>query len=319
MTVERFLLERWLPAIAQTVRPSTRTSYEGHVKGHIIPSLGRVRLDRVTPRGLNRLYADRAAAGLSPATIRRIHATLHRALRDAVRWGDAIENPAARSDPPRTSSGDDLVTWAPEDVAAFLDSVVGDALEPLWVVLAMTGMRRGEALGLKWHDVDLDRAVASIRQTVVEIGGRIETSTPKTARGRRVVALDSFTVDALARLRHPSVTNEDAWVFAGPDGDVPRPSIVSRRFQAIVRRAGLPRIRLHDLRHTHATLALRAGVHPKIVSERLGHATVAFTLDVYSHAVPHMQAEAAAQVAALVMPTSADGRRRTRRDSAGAG
>ena len=292
MTVERFLLERWLPAIAQTVRPSTRTSYEGHVKGHIIPSLGRVRLDRVTPRGLNRLYADRAAAGLSPATIRRIHATLHRALRDAVRWGDAIENPAARSDPPRTSSGDDLVTWAPEDVAAFLDSVVGDALEPLWVVLAMTGMRRGEALGLKWHDVDLDRAVASIRQTVVEIGGRIETSTPKTARGRRVVALDSFTVDALAR-RTMAWNLRDTMLGRGTSPSGPA--------------------------NTHATLALRAGVHPKIVSERLGHATVAFTLDVYSHAVPHMQAEAAAQVAALVMPTSADGRRRTRRDSAGAG
>lgn len=159
ITVETFLVERWLPAIAPTVRPSTRVSYEGHVTLHIVPALGHIRLDRLRPHDLNRLYAERAAAGLSPATIRRIHATLHRALRDAVRWGDATENPAAGGDPPRTTPGHDLATWAPAEVAAFLEAVEGDELEALWVVLVMTGMRRGEALGLKWHDVDLGRSL----------------------------------------------------------------------------------------------------------------------------------------------------------------
>jgi integrase len=300
LTLETFLVERWLPAIADTVRPSTRVSYEGHVKLHIVPSLGRVRLDRLRPHDLNRLYAERAAAGLSPATIRRIHATLHRALRDAVRWGDATENAATGSDPPRMAPGGDLATWTPAEGAAFLEAVESDELEALWVVLVMTGMRRGEALGLTWRDVEASNTC--IRHTVVEVGGRIETSTPKTRRPRRVVALDFVTVAALVRHHETRATTGGA--FAGDDGEIPRPSVVTRRFQRIVRAAGLPPIRLHDLRHTHATLALRAGIHPKIVSERLGHATVAMTLDVYSHAVPHMQTEAAAQVAALVVPES---------------
>ena len=163
MKLKTFLLERWLPAIGHTVRPSTRVSYEGHVRLHIAPSLGHVRLDRLRPSHLNRLYAELRSAGLSPSTIRRIHATLHCALRDAVRWGEVAENVAAKSDPPRLCAAHDLPAWAPEDVAAFLRMVQGDELEALWVVLAMTGMRRGEALGLKWRDVDLEQAVVRNR------------------------------------------------------------------------------------------------------------------------------------------------------------
>ena len=286
--------------MAPTVRYSTFTSYESHVKRHVIPALGDLELDQIRPQQLNAFYASRTAAGLSAGTVRRIHATLRRALRDAVRWGEIGDNPAAGSDPPRVGEIAKFSTWEPEHVRAFLEAVIGDELEALWVVLATTGLRRGEALGLKWRDVDLARGTVAIRQTVIELGGRATTSTPKTARGRRVVAIDPYTIDKLRR--HTGGSHSDGWVFGNNEGDVLPPGSISRRFQAIVATAGLPRIRLHDLRHTHGTLALRAGVHPKIVSERLGHATVAFTLDVYSHSIPHLQEEAAVKVAALVVP-----------------
>jgi integrase len=164
----------------------------------------------------------------------------------------------------------------------------------------MTGVRRGEALGLRWMDVDLERAQVSVRQTLVPIGGRVVFSQPKTARGRRVLALDSVTVASLHDLRGRSASDSATLVFVDGEGAHLDPAQISRRFRQLVSRSDLPRIRLHDLRHTHATLALQAGIHPKIVFERLGHATISLTLDVYSHAVGHMQAEAAQQVAALV-------------------
>lgn len=145
-------------------------------------------------------------------------------------------------------------------------------------------------------------AQLSVRRTLVPVGGRVVFSQPKTARGRRVLALDDVTVAALRALRKQSRRDGEMLVFADGAGLHVNPSDVSRRFRQLVAQSGLPRIRLHDLRHTHATLALEAGIHPKIVSERLGHATVSLTLDVYSHAVGHMQAEAAQQIASLVFP-----------------
>jgi len=168
----------------------------------------------------------------------------------------------------------------------------------------MTGLRRGEALGLRWIDVNIDRGELAVRQTLLLVSGRIEVSRPKTARGRRVVALDPSTADILAK--HRQIGPDSELVFSDQDGSPLNPGAVSKRFSKLVRASGLPLIRLHDLRHTHATIALQAGVHPKIVSERLGHSTVAFTLDVYSHMLPRMQAEAAAAVAALVPSESLD-------------
>jgi integrase len=221
-----------------------------------------------------------------------------------VRWGYLAENPADRCDPPKIRADGfvEMQTWGAETLRSFLELARSDRLHPLWLLLAMTGMRRGEALGLRWSDVDLERAQLSVRQTLVPVGSRIVISKPKTARGRRVVALDSVTVAALRKLRSDSLSGGGDLVFLEHDGRPLDPSRVSRRFRKLVARSGLPKIRLHDLRHTHATLALQAGVHPKIVSERLGHATVSLTLDVYSHAIGHMQAEAAEEVGRLVFP-----------------
>jgi integrase len=181
-------------------------------------------------------------------------------------------------------------TWSADELRAFLASVRADFLYPLWLLAATTGMRRGEIAGLIWPNVDLDAARLSVRRTVVSVGYQAEWSEPKTDRGRRSVALDPFTVESLRehRARQPEqrlllgIDVPHELVFAREDGSTLHPERISKIFDQHVRRSSLPRIRFHDLRHTYATLALQAGVHPKVVSERLGHADIALTLNVYS-------------------------------------
>ena len=222
-------------------------------------------------------------------------------------------NPADGCDPPRGSSAPEPRTWTAEQLAAFLEAVDDDPLHPLWHLLAMTGMRRGEALGLRWRDIDFTRSSLAVRQCLIAVGYEVRIVPPKTGRGRRAIALDPVTVSLLERHRRRSAArsrlrSDGALVFDDVSGRSLHPVAVSKRFATLVRQTGLPRIRLHDLRHTHATLALEAGVHPKVVSERLGHSTITLTLDVYSHALQHMQEEAAVRVADAVFnpaPTNA--------------
>ena len=225
-----------------------------------------------------------------------------------MRWGGLARNPADLADPPRVAAhGHERRTWSAEQLAAFLTSQHDDRHYALWHTLAMTGMRRGEALGLRWQDVDLEAGRLSVRRAPVPCGREVLVSEPKTACGRRVVALDPETVAVLKdqAARQLKEQQDAGWtetglVFTCEDGAALHPEIVSRLFRKAVKESMLPVIRLHDLRHTHATLALRAGIHPKVVSERLGHATVSITLDTYSHAIPAMQEEAAAMIAGLV-------------------
>jgi integrase len=177
----------------------------------------------------------------------------------------------------------------------------------------MTGMRRGEAIGLRWNDVDLEGGRLSVRRALIPSGREVIVSEPKTAKGRRVIALDPGTVGVLkaqaARQLDEQKEWDDAWVESGlvftqENGAALDPETVTRHFRQAVKRSLLPLIRLHDLRHTHATLALQAGIHPKVVSERLGYATISITLDTYSHAIPAMQEEAAALIAGLVFAES---------------
>jgi integrase len=305
-----FLELTWLPAIERTIRYSTFASYSGHVRNHLVPRLGEHPLGSLSGPLLNEFYRSlldpgSGGPGLSPTTVRRVHATLHRALRDAVRWGLTEINAADQSDPPRATSEalNEMSTWTACEVSTFLAAVKKDDLYPLWHLLAMTGLRRGEALGLRCNDVEPANRRLVVRQTWIEVGARCYISKPKTARGRRVVALDAGTSKILRRhvLLHMRRHAGSEWLFTDEDGLPLKPREVTRSFRQLVRGAGLPKIRLHDLRHTHATLALEAGVHPKIISERLGHSTVAFTLDVYSHAVAHLQAEAAEEIAQAVL------------------
>jgi integrase len=318
LTVREYLTKEWLPAIEATVRPTTYRSYVQHVSFHIVPHIGSLKLEKVSGATLNALYAKLASQGkrdgkrgLSPRTVHHVHVCLHRAFRDAVRWGRLFRNPVDAADPPRVggSGGHEMKTWSAAQVRAFLESTKDDRLYPLWRLLALTGMRRGEVLGVKWEDIDFEAGRLSVRRSLIPLGAEVIVSEPKTARGRRSIALDAETVEVLkvqaSRQLEEQRQQGDPWCDSGylctkEDGTPYHPEVVSRYFRQAVKRAMLPMIRPHDLRHTHATLALQAGIHPKVVSERLGHANVSITLDTYSHAIPAMQEEAAERIAGLV-------------------
>jgi integrase len=287
------------------------------VEAYIVPRLGSTPLQSLTPAKLNAFYADLLESGavktggkLSARTVRYTHTILRKALSEAVRWSLLTRNIADQADPPRERSGSrtQMRVWSAIELRAFLDHVADDRLSAAYFLAATTGMRRGEVLGLRWRDLDLDAGRLGISQTLITVDYEMRFSTPKTDRGRRSVALDPMTVTALRAHRTRQLEERLAascyqdidLVFAREDGAPFHPDRFSDLFDQYVRKAGLPRIRLHDLRHTHATLALSAGVHPKVVSERLGHSSVSITLDVYSHAIPAMQEDAAAKVAALV-------------------
>jgi len=205
--------------------------------------------------------------------------------------------------------------WTPAQLRHFLDRAAGDRLFTLWLFYVLTGVRRGEALALRWSDVDLEAATAAIRRSVVPVDHHLVFGEPKTERGRRLIGLDPQLVLALREhwqrhcdsRRSLALTHDDQdLVFARPDGAPWHPERVSRWFSRLVAETGSPRIRLHDLRHLHATLALAAGVSPRVLADRLGHSSTAVTTDIYQHVLPHMDHDAARAVADLVFGPSAE-------------
>jgi integrase len=314
-TFSEFVRE-WLIAIKPTIRPSTHHRYSRNLTLHVLPVLGSVQLRHIDAGMLNALYAslladgrkNYAGGGLSPRSVQYVHAIIHRALRDAVKWGRLARNPAEAADPPKAASRPESATWTADELRTFLERTRTSRFAAAYHLIATTGMRRGEALGLRWRDLDLDNGKASIRQTVIAIRHAVMIGTPKTAKGRRTVTLDSGTVAALREHRKRQAAERllmgAGWtdldlVFCHPDGTMVHPERFSRGFLETVARIGLPRIRLHDLRHGWATMALQAGIHPKVVQERLGHANISITLDTYSHVTAGVHEDAAEQVAAL--------------------
>jgi len=243
--------------------------------------------------------------------VRYIATILHAALDDAVRWGRVTTNVANRADPPSASAAraPEMLFWTRAELGRFLALLDGDRYRPPFLFLATTGCRRGEALGLRWKDVDLEAGRASIRQTVTSVRHRIRIA-PRTKKGKgRLIELDAETVACLRSWRAKQAEErlalgegyrDDDLVFCHPDGRPYDPDRFSREFSRRVERWDLRRIRVHDLRHTWAVLALTAGVHIKVVSERLGHSSIAVTADIYSHVLPEMQADAAEKVANLI-------------------
>lgn len=309
-------LREWLLAIMSTVRPGTWSSYRLNIERHVIARIGHIQLHQLRAMHLNALYSEllstgrcRGDGGLSPRTVRYTHTILHRSLRDAVRWGLLTQNPAALADPPKHQAAE-MQVWGVDEVRAFLHHASAERLYALWLLLATTGLRRGEALGLRWKDLELDIGRAAIRQTLSSVGGKLSFSTPKTAKSRRSVSLDPATVATLRAHRKAQLTERLAWdlgyedhglVFCRENGTPVRPDTLTRQFRDMATDAGLRPLRIHDLRHTYATIALSAGTHPKVVADRLGHATIAVTLDTYSHVVPALQEQTANELASLIL------------------
>jgi integrase len=256
---------------------------------------------------------------LDPSTVKAVHVVLHKAFGAAVKWERLAKNPVDKADPPRVAvEAADMQTWTADQLRQFLAFAAesGDRNHALWVLLATTGMRRGEALGLRWKDVDLDAGRLRVVQTVLSINGKIAVSEPKTARGRRPIALDPSTVAVLREHRRKMLEermlvgpdhSDEGLVFHRPDGSALRPETASTTFLRRQRHLELPRLTLKGLRHTWATLALEQGIHPNVVQERLGHSHISITLGIYSHVTPILHDEAASQIAGLILGPTPSG------------
>lgn len=325
-------LEDWLKDAAPSLHPSTVELYGTAIRSWIVPRIGALKLAQVTPQVLQQLYSELGVSGrqdgnggLGARSVRLVHQILHLALGKAVEWRLLAVNPAdARLGLPRMASKQ-MQTWSAEEARAFLLATTDDQLGPLWLLLLATGLRRGEALGLRWEDVDLQAGRLSVVQTVVVVGNAAQFSEPKTAAGRRVVHLQPEVAAVLRRhrlrQREQRVLVGSAWqetglVFTTGLGGVLHPRNVVRAFDQAVTGAGLRRIRIHDLRHTAASLALREGVHPKLVQEMLGHANVAITLNTYSHTSEEMHQLAAERIGVALFgpaPESQAGPKKPRR------
>lgn len=308
-TLQQYM-ESWLRIAEPTVRPDTWLRYEQITRLHIVPTLGRTSVSKLTAQQVQELYSQKLAEGLSPRTVRYIHATLRRALGEAAVLGIVARNVATMTKPPRLGHHE-MHVLNERQARTLLEAAHGDRLEALWVLSVRTGLRRGELLGLRWHSIDLDQgALQVVAQLKWQRGGKWSLADVKTKHGRRRIMLSPPVVDALRAHRRRQLEERlelgEAWedndlIFCYPTRQPMPPSHVLRyEFYPLLKRAGLPQIRLHDLRHTCATILLGRGVNPKIVSELLGHATISITLNVYSHVLPDMQQQAAAAMDAAL-------------------
>ena len=302
LTLGEFLTHEWLPAKRSTVKATTWESYERHVLKYVVPSIGNIALQNVTASRLNAFYSDMLdagrrtrAGGLAVKTVKNIHGTLHKALEDAVRWGSLAKNPADQADPPKGSSPE-MRVWTPEQLHAFLKAVEAERLYAAWRLAALTGVRRGELVGLRWTDVDVEASRLTVRQIRTMVGSEVVTTTPKTRQAVRTLALDRGRHRRSAPIGRcrprrgslwvPGTRRPRASVFTNPDGSPVHPVRIMRWFEQLRERAELPPIRFHDVRHSYATALLRAGVPLKVVSQRLGHSSPVVTMTIYQHVLP---------------------------------
>lgn len=321
LTVGAFLQERWLPGLS-SLRPSTVASYEASVRLHLRPRIGGSQLRELSTPDVNELLASLVqpksvgGAGLAPPSVRIVHATLRTALRDAVRWGLVPNNVATGAQLPRRSRPE-MRVWSADQLRTFLAATAADPVGPLYALIATTGLRRGEATGVRWQQIDLDRGRLLVDHQLVYLGyDRVVSGEPKTRRGHRVLSLDEGTVSLLRRharrqAEHRAASGQGGdptYVFTRPDLEPYTPDFITKHFGVLVRRTGLPVIRLHDLRHTHATLGLAAGIPAKVMADRLGHSSVLLSLDTYSHVSPVLDADAANLIARLIAGPDADDR-----------
>jgi integrase len=318
ITLAEFLREKWLPSLSATrLRASTLDGYRRTVDRHIAPAIGGVQLVKLRADRIDQFYRkletdgnlnSKDARPLSAKTVKNIHGTLHVALAAAVRWRYLSRNPAADATPPKLKSvkarSRSRTVWSPEQLGTFLASVRGDRLRAAWELVSTTGLRRGELLGLRWRAIDFNSGTLQIAQTAVVVNYRLVISEAKTEAGERCITVDKETLEILREHKKLQLEERfafgtadridgDGLVFTLPDGRPIHPQRFSAWFEQLSRRAGLPRIRLHDVRHSYASVLLEAGVPMKVVSERLGHANTVITADLYSHVLERLDRTAA--------------------------
>jgi integrase len=301
-TLAQYLAE-WLKVHKQVIRPRSYERYEAIVRLHLAPALGKLPLQKLTGQHLQRLYTEKLESGLSPTTVTAIHNMLHTALDNAIKLGLHTRNVCETVSPPRKIHKE-IKPLSPEQVRLLLDAAHGHPQEALFVLALSTGMRRGELLGLKWQDINLEKGVLQVRRSLTRMPtgqGYMETE-PKTKTSRRSIVLTSFAIEALKEHRirqlemkqQASIIWEDHdYVFCTPTGKHLSPGNDALvQLKKLLKKAGLPDIRFHDLRHSTATLLLSKGVHPKVVQEILGHSEISMTMDTYSHVLPTMHKDA---------------------------
>jgi integrase len=305
LTVSEYL-DKWLEVAGRRVKRRTHERYADLIRLHVKPVIGQLMLRKLRPLHLERVYEEAQEKGLAPQTVVHVHRVVYSALRQAVRWQLIVRNVAEAVISPRASRRD-IPPLEPADVGRLLAEVAGtDLLMPVLLALG-TGMRRGEVLGLRWYDVDLETGIVRITQT---LQSDMTFDTPKSHRSRRSITLPPPVVEALKR--HRKVQNErrlrlgDAWqeldlVIDRGDGGPIAPYSLSQRFRTASARAGVD-VNFHGLRHGHASLMLALGIDIKVRSERLGHSTIAITGDLYDHVASDLDREAAAKIGELLAP-----------------
>jgi integrase len=308
-TVAQFL-EKWLAAsVKPSVKVRTYENYESIVRVRVVPHLGRKQLSKLTSLDVQALYSTLSESGLSNRSVQHTHRVLHLALKQAVKWNMILRNPCDGATAPRPARTE-MKVLTPEQARTFLHQTAEHPCHALYVLAITTGMRAGELLGLKWEDIDLEAGKLTIRRALQQQNSSgLVFVTPKTKGSRRTIYLGQLAIAAL-RIHRDRQTFQrrkagDAWkeldlVFPTHLGGPMDPSWSRQVFYAALKAAGIPRVRFHDLRHTAATLALKQGMHPKVVSDMLGHGTVGLTLDTYSHLLPGMHQEVATAMDAIL-------------------
>jgi integrase len=300
-TIAQYASE-WQSSVAPTLGPTSIIRYDECLRLHILPYIGTTLLARLTPQQVQATYAKCLDMGLSSTHVHMIHGVLHKMLNDAMRSGLVQRNVSEMVDVPRVRSHE-MQVYTPEQARAFLEAARGHRLEALWILALSTGMRQGELFALKWANVDVETAILQVRGTLKRIDSKLVILQTKTKRSRRRIALTPLACEALRKHHATQLEERLALGPAWQDKDLVFPNTVGnlyslgdfhyRIFWPLIEKAGLPRIRFHDLRHTAATLLLLQGVHVKVVSEVLGHSSITITLDRYSHVLPDMQRDAA--------------------------
>lgn len=303
-------LEQWLrDSVKPRVRPWTYKGYEVLVRVHIVPELGRVPLQKLTPQQVQRLVNAKVEAGLSPKTAGYMLGTLRTALNEAVRWGLVGRNVAALVARPKVERYE-IQPLTPSEARRLIEAAAEDRLGALYTVALTMGLRQGEALGLRWEDVDLDAGLLHVRNQLQRVEGRgLQLVPPKTRLSRRTLAMPRSIVENLRRHRAGQLEEqlfagprwkEAGFVFTTPIGTPLDGPNVTKSFQRLLSRAGLERRRFHDLRHSCASLLLAQNVAPRVVMEVLGHSQISLTMNTYSHVLPELKGAAAEQMEALL-------------------